>query len=172
MGKKSTPTQQDLDLGKRIVDMRKRMGYTQADLATRMRVTTPTISGYETGQADPKSGGLVQLARILSCSADYLLGLTSNPNPTAASPISDDSFETARRVDLLDDRGKGAVKALLDYEEHIRRLYGARYPRWQYRLCPALPEDSLWGSGYFCSQRRLVLQKTGAGWQVCQATLT
>lgn len=121
MGKKSTPTQQDLDLGKRIVDMRKRMGYTQADLATRMRVTTPTISGYETGQADPKSGGLVQLARILSCSTDYLLGLTSNPNPTAASPISDDSFETARRVDLLDDRGKGAVKALLDYEEQIRR---------------------------------------------------
>lgn len=117
MGKKATPTEQDIQLGKRITDMRKRMGYTQADLAARLKVTTPTISGYETGQADPKSGGIIQLSKILSCSADYLLGLSDNPNPVSDSPISDEAFQTARRVDRLDTRGKGAIKQILDYEE-------------------------------------------------------
>lgn len=125
MGKKQTPTKQDLEIGKRIVDMRERMGYTQADLAKKMGVTPPTISGYETGQADPKTDGLIQLAKILGCSADYLLGLTDNPNPVAESPISDRAFTIARRVDSLDARGRGVVQQVLDYEERYLRREAA-----------------------------------------------
>lgn len=117
MGKKSTPTERDKLTGRRIVEMRKRMGYTQAQLAKMLGITTPTLSGYETGQSDPKCNGIAEIARLLSCSADYLLGLTDDCNPVGPSPISEDSFRRARDFERLDNRGKDLVDLVMGYEE-------------------------------------------------------
>lgn len=55
-------------------EARKEKGLKQADLAKIVHVSLQTISGYETGYAQPPIDILVKLANALEVSTDYLLG--------------------------------------------------------------------------------------------------
>lgn len=62
-----------MDLGNRILQRRKELGMTQAELAEKMFVTRQTISRWEAGIVYPDVQKVVELAKILCVSCDYLL---------------------------------------------------------------------------------------------------
>ena len=62
--------------GKRIRDLRKDAGMTQAELAKRLGIARPSVANIETGRQEIGSAGLVILAQIFDVTTDHLLGLS------------------------------------------------------------------------------------------------
>ena len=58
----------------KIREARKERGLKQAELASLIHVSVQTISGYETGYAQPPVDILIKIADVLQTSTDYLLG--------------------------------------------------------------------------------------------------
>ena len=58
----------------KIREARKEKSLRQKDLADLVHVSLQTISGYETGYAQPPIDILIKLADVLEVSTDYLLG--------------------------------------------------------------------------------------------------
>lgn len=50
-------------------------------LAVELEVSQEAISQYISGKIKPKTSTIIQMAKVLNTSTDYLLGLTNNPNP-------------------------------------------------------------------------------------------
>lgn len=65
-----------MELGKRLVQLRKINNVTQEELGKQIDVGKTTISNYETGYSSPDSETLTKLADFFGVSVDYLLGRT------------------------------------------------------------------------------------------------
>jgi transcriptional regulator with XRE-family HTH domain len=66
-------------VGRRIAEVRRLRGLTQAEVADRMDVHKNMVSRMERGDSAPGAGLLWRLGRALSVSVDYLLyGLSSS----------------------------------------------------------------------------------------------
>lgn len=59
--------------GEKIAVERKKINYTQEQLADRMYVTRQTISKWETDLAYPETDKIIALADLFNCTTDYLL---------------------------------------------------------------------------------------------------
>jgi transcriptional regulator with XRE-family HTH domain len=70
-------------------------GLSQADVAERLGVSGPSISGWESGRARPKEDRLADLAGILGVSVPQLL---LDPQPDAMHKIIDDSRAQVARA--------------------------------------------------------------------------
>ena len=70
-----------LGIGKRIYNLREAAGMSQQDIADALKIKRETISMWENGSRDLKTGYTVELAKLFSVSTDYLLGLTDDPAP-------------------------------------------------------------------------------------------
>ena len=57
-----------------IKQLREAAGMTQAELAAKMRLTTPSITKWELGRANPTYDNLIQLAEIFGVSLDEVAG--------------------------------------------------------------------------------------------------
>jgi transcriptional regulator with XRE-family HTH domain len=68
-------------LGKRLVDLRKRAGLTQQELAERLYISRDTYAQYEIDRRNPDYETLTSIARFHNVSVDYILGLTDDPRP-------------------------------------------------------------------------------------------
>ena len=62
-------------LGERLVELRKKHGYSQQEIADRLSVTRQTISNWECGQGAPALDKAAELAVIFEVSLDELAGL-------------------------------------------------------------------------------------------------
>lgn len=62
-------------LGERLVELRKKHGYSQQEIADRLSVTRQTISNWECGQGAPALDKAAELAAIYRISLDELAGL-------------------------------------------------------------------------------------------------
>ena len=60
--------------GQKIAALRRKRGMTQDALAEALSVTRQAVSKWEADAALPETGKLLPLARLLGCTADYLLG--------------------------------------------------------------------------------------------------
>lgn len=60
-------------LPEKIVDLRKRNGWSQEDLAENMNVSRQAISRWEGGTAQPDASNILQLSKLFGVSTDYLL---------------------------------------------------------------------------------------------------
>lgn len=63
----------------RLIRLRKERGLSQAELAAKLGVSQPNVSGYERGESKPGFDVLYDLARVLGVSSDELLGLEHSP---------------------------------------------------------------------------------------------
>ena len=87
-----------LTFGERVAFLRRRRGWTQADLAAKLGVRGNTISRIEKstqgkgGFEDVKGKTVAALARHLRVSADYLLGLSEDDHeiPWSLLPSAED----------------------------------------------------------------------------------
>jgi transcriptional regulator with XRE-family HTH domain len=82
-------------LKERLREARRHLGYTQDDLAKKVNTQKTTISNYETGYSTPSNEMLIDLAKALKVSTDYLLGLSNsqNTNLNQESNIGDEDSE-------------------------------------------------------------------------------
>lgn len=70
-----------------IKELRERNGMTQRDLASRIDVTTTTISAWERGMYEPRASQLRELARVFGVSMDAIdtvRPLQAKDDPTAS----------------------------------------------------------------------------------------
>lgn len=67
-------------IGQRITIRRKQLGMNQTELAELIKSSQKQISRYEKGENEPSSFVLLELAKALETTPNYLLGLTDNAN--------------------------------------------------------------------------------------------
>lgn len=91
-------------MGQRIRGLRKKLGWSQKDLADGAGVQQTHISKIEKGQSGISTEKLQSLADTLKTSLSYLLGETDNPDrveEVAASTILHDKNEPDELISLL-----------------------------------------------------------------------
>lgn len=70
-------------LPEKLQILRNKYGYSQKQVADKLKVSPSIVSGYETGERTPSTEVLLSLAYLYNCSVDYLLGKqTSAPDET------------------------------------------------------------------------------------------
>ena len=94
-------------LADKIIKLRKRMGWSQEELAQRMDVSRQAVSKWESAQAIPDLDKILQLSRLFEVTTDYLL----------KDEISDEEFcdstEPSAKTVTLDKAN--------EYIEHSRK---------------------------------------------------
>ncbi len=93
-------------LGARIAALRRKAGWSQAELARRLRVSASAVGMYEQGRREPGVDTLVALAQEFGVSVDYLLtGRVTGPED--ASMIHGLVQQAAERAQTALDRRSG-----------------------------------------------------------------
>lgn len=94
-------------MAEKIVTLRKRLGWSQEELAEKLGVSRQAVSKWEIGTAVPEADKIVALSGLLGVSTDYLLKDDNEVAPPAAaaddgeSPAKFVSGEDARRYVAL-----------------------------------------------------------------------
>lgn len=73
------------DIYPRIRKLREDREYSQSKVASYLSMSQTGYSKYETGENDPSTQVLIELADLYGVSVDYLLGLTDQKKPYARS---------------------------------------------------------------------------------------
>ncbi|TQC94705.1 helix-turn-helix domain-containing protein [Moraxellaceae bacterium AER2_44_116] len=68
------------EIGERVRELRKKHKMTQAEVARKIGVSSPTITQWENNQTSPKGDNLLRLSQVLSCSPDWLMSGKGHPN--------------------------------------------------------------------------------------------
>ena len=92
-------------LEEKLSVLRKESGYTQLDLAEKVRVSRQAISKWETGRALPSAENLKYLSELFGVSVDYLLNddMTEEPKPKEQEPAPEPQTEEA----VIPEKEKG-----------------------------------------------------------------
>lgn len=92
-------------LEEKLTVLRKESGYTQLDLAEKVRVSRQAISKWETGRALPSAENLKYLSELFGVSVDYLLNddMTEEPKPKEQEPAPEPQTEEA----VIPEKEKG-----------------------------------------------------------------
>lgn len=93
-----------MKVNERIKEQRKKMRYTQKELADKVCVSSQVISNWERGYTEPSADDVNKLAEILNCSTDYLLGRTTEPTPGHKQSVSE--LSPKEEKDILKDLQK------------------------------------------------------------------
>lgn len=97
----------------RIKQLRTEFGYTQADLAKKLKISDRAIGYYENGEREPDNKTLLTLAELFKVSVDYLLGRTDIRN-TTKTETDQEFIALYEGYKTLNDADKGILKATLD----------------------------------------------------------
>ena len=98
--------------GRRLTQIRRSRGLTQAELGTAVGVSERVIAYYEQDGAQPPGAMLSELARTLRVSADELLGL--KPVKDKTTPKTARLLKRLQRIELLSPADQRAVLKYLD----------------------------------------------------------
>lgn len=78
-----------MTLGEKIKKLREQRGWTQAQAAEKLGVSSQVVSNYERDYRSPDKETLSKIAKIYHCTIDWLLGLSEEPELTdSASPAT------------------------------------------------------------------------------------
>ena len=121
--------------GKRIVELRKKRGLTQAELARSIGISRSALSLYEIEKREPDIDTLGKLSTLFEVPVGYILGkeqeITDYANYTMDTPEFALDFKMRIR-DLLAEQKMSeeefAERAGFNYEEKDSYLYGNRIP--------------------------------------------
>lgn len=68
------------EIGERIRELRKKNKMTQADVARKVGVSSPTITQWENNQTAPKGDNLLKVSHVLGCTPDWLITGKGHPD--------------------------------------------------------------------------------------------
>jgi len=94
--------------GDRLREIRELRQYSQRELADRCGLGEKQIFRYENNQNDPSSDHVVKIAKELSVTTDYLLGLTDDPN----GAFKEEDLSAMERKLIIAVRERRIVEAL------------------------------------------------------------
>lgn len=86
-------------LADKIIDLRKKNGWSQEELAEKLGVSRQAVSKWESAQAIPDLGRVLAMADLFSVTTDYLLR-DENEAPTPAAVEDGASDSNVRRVSM------------------------------------------------------------------------
>lgn len=93
----------------RLKELREIRKMKQLELASLLKVTRQAVSRYENGDRDMSPETIAQVCRIFNCTADYLLGLSTQMRPQ----ISDEDAEILAAYKRAPDSVRAGIDALL-----------------------------------------------------------
>lgn len=82
-----------MNVGKKIISLREKKGWTQKELANRVNINVSVMNRIESNERPVKDNELLALANILECTTDYLLGRTNTPEPSTKSQNDETDFQ-------------------------------------------------------------------------------
>ncbi len=91
-------------INEKILTLRKKLGWSQDELAEKLSVSRQSVSKWETGDSVPESAKLPEIAKIFSVSTDYLL---DDSKEEFLPPQEEESNNTA---DKIMSKGESAFK--------------------------------------------------------------
>ena len=98
-----------MNIGERIIALRKEKDISQAELAKRLNVSRQAVSKWEQGTSSPDTAKLIQLAELFDTEVEYLAtGIKPEPKSVVLNVV-----ETVERVEE-----KVVVKEII---RHVRR---------------------------------------------------
>lgn len=115
-----------MNFGKRLRQLRKEKGLTQAELAKLLSIGESTVSFYESGKRQPDYETLIRLAEVFNVSVDYLLGRTEHKAPNTNKPGSSEVIAAHRADDPMNDLPEEAQRILDEFKEYILKKYGKK----------------------------------------------
>ncbi len=102
----------------RLRELRKEKGLTQIELAKLLNVSDRSVGFYETGERDPDTDTLKNLADFFSVSIDYLL---CRSNIRVPDKIETKAYHNLDVAGLPDE----AIKQVEDYIEFVKQKYNS-----------------------------------------------
>lgn len=81
----------------KLLDLRKRQGWSQEELADKLQVSRQSVSKWESAQSVPDLNRIIEISEIFGVSTDYLL--KDEVDLQEVEP-SEDNYSSARRVSL------------------------------------------------------------------------
>lgn len=109
-----------MTLGARIRSLRKELGYSQAELARKLKMSPAQLYRYENGRGNPSVVILYQIASALDASVDFLISGHDKSMAKKAALDDEELLDLLRRIAQLKgakrDKIKWAIRALLDGE--------------------------------------------------------
>ena len=79
-------------IGDTIQTLRKKAGYSQAELARKLSVTRSSVNAWESGLSSPTAAYIVDLAKLFHVTADYILGL-DNSNQLSLAGLTEQEIQ-------------------------------------------------------------------------------
>ena len=67
----------NIEIANRLLELRKKNGYSQEELASKLGISRQSVSKWERAEASPDTDNLILLAKIYNVSLDELLGASS-----------------------------------------------------------------------------------------------
>jgi transcriptional regulator with XRE-family HTH domain len=102
-----------LPIFKRIKELRKSRGWSQIELADKVKTDARMISHYETGKVIPSPEALIKIAEIFDVSTDYLLIENAQKKPLNQM-VDNKLAEQFIEVNNLPDKDKEMIKYFLN----------------------------------------------------------
>jgi transcriptional regulator with XRE-family HTH domain len=100
-------------LGTRIQDLRKQKGFTQAELALKVKVSLTQMQRYEAKGVQPPANVLLKIADVLDTSVDFLI--SGDKNQRIKQALKDaELINQFKAVEQMNDKDKNIIKALID----------------------------------------------------------
>ena len=96
------------NIGERIIQLRKAQGWSQEDLAKKIKASRIMIGNYERNDNTPSMEVIIKLARIFDISIDYLLGEGRNAN------FDKDTIRRLEEMEKLPDIEKQKIYHYID----------------------------------------------------------
>ncbi len=85
-------------LADKIMNLRKKAGWSQEELANQLNVTRQSVSKWESAQSIPDLDKVIQLSRIFEVSTDYLLKEEVEEPEYIPEEVGSDGGVAVRRI--------------------------------------------------------------------------
>ena len=101
----------------KIIDLRKKNGWSQEELAEKLEVSRQAVSKWESAQSVPDMNRVLLLSKVFGVSTDYLLKDELGEEAVGTEPLPEEAGEPLRRVTMAE------AQAYLKYrEKNARRI--------------------------------------------------
>lgn len=107
----------ELSIGERIKERRKALKITGAKIREQVGISTGNLSDIEHGKCLPSAKALIQLAKTLDCSIDYiLLGETLNSEKHAAPELTEPEELLLRQFRTLSEDEQEEILFIVQFK--------------------------------------------------------
>lgn len=101
--------------GQRLLELRKKAGKSQAEIAQLLGITTAAYQNYENGRREAGYATITKLATFFGVSTDCLLGRepVSDPLPLLVAQTNVSKEELGKQFDALPNEGKAIMMTVI-----------------------------------------------------------